>query len=76
MSQNIYFSVLLFPFFLIPFQISKFPLSALDHLPALTWLTLRGNYIESVPHRPLQSALNEEGDMDGYGGRHGYGMPR
>ena len=45
-------------------------------LLALTWLTLRGNYIESVPHRPLQSALNEEGDIDGYGGRHGYGMPR
>ena len=36
-------------------HISKFPLDLVDTLPALTWCTLRGNYIETIPSDQLPS---------------------
>ena len=31
--------------------LSKFPLDLVDNLPALAWLRLRGNYIETLPQQ-------------------------
>ena len=31
----------------------KFPFEAAENMPALTWFTLRGNYIETIPQLPF-----------------------
>ncbi len=43
----------------------------------MTWLTLRGNYIETIPQGPLESALANSGGGGGdpyYGGDGGLGQ--
>ena len=45
-------------------HISKFPLEVIDGLPTLTWCTLRGNYIESIPNQPFKYGSKKFDKLD------------